>query len=520
MADTNCADQLVNGGYMGVALRQKLSDLLACENEELYPSTIADVASLCRTGGDFLALVKEASTFSLQPVKKTVDTIAQYYYRIGNGGVERAMAELAFLFDSMGKRTVVITNEEAGPGTYPLPERAIRKTLPLINADHHERSILVSHLRRLAQLIRENDVDTCIFHAWLNEHTIWDVLLCKKLGVRCILVAHGTFSFSLTLPTATRNLFSYLPYMVSLYDAVVALNDASHYYFSRFNSNTFTIPNPLPSELESLIEVKARSFNVDEMPQHDAPTVLWVGRFDELKRPLDAIRIMKQVVKETPDARLVMVGKSEDGHYEPLIEQEIGKLGLADTVVMTGFTSNVIPFYQNADVFLFTTEIEGYPMVLLEAASSGLPVAMYDLPYLATADCTDWIVTAPVGDITQSASNIIRILNNPDVLNKMSNAASAYAQSLLSYDWASAWESVFAAGKRERNVLEQNGAESAFWNALLDHCLRGNEAALTKCADKALETEMAVRRHYESSNSWRIGRAVTAVPRRLFHKDA
>ena len=102
-----------------------------------------------------------------------------------------------------------------------------------------------------------------------------------------------------------------------------------------------------------------------------------MGRFEERKRPVDAVRILAAVRRSIPDARLVMVGKSEDGVQEGLVLEYAADLGVAEAVELAGYQRDVAPFYRDAALLVSTTEIEGFNMVLLEASAAGLPAVMY-----------------------------------------------------------------------------------------------------------------------------------------------
>jgi glycosyltransferase involved in cell wall biosynthesis len=52
-----------------------------------------------------------------------------------------------------------------------------------------------------------------------------------------------------------------------------------------------------------------------------------------------------------------------------------------------GFKLNVEDFYQNSSVLMLTSQFEGYPMVVAEALSHGLPVVSFEMPYLAFMKC-------------------------------------------------------------------------------------------------------------------------------------
>lgn len=104
--------------------------------------------------------------------------------------------------------------------------------------------------------------------------------------------------------------------------------------------------------------------------------ILHVGRFTHQKDPLLALRAFSEVVQSdigNSKTYLIMIG---DG---PLLEE--GKeladaLGVADSVRFLGNQTREIiaRWLASADLYLYTSWANGYPISLAEAAQSGLPI--------------------------------------------------------------------------------------------------------------------------------------------------
>lgn len=100
-----------------------------------------------------------------------------------------------------------------------------------------------------------------------------------------------------------------------------------------------------------------------------------VGRFSEQKNHAFLLRIFKNIVSKDPNAVLLLVG---DGVLRDAIETYIADNNLSENVILTGVQSNVSPFYQAMDLFLFPSLYEGLPVTLVEAQTSGLPCVISD----------------------------------------------------------------------------------------------------------------------------------------------
>ncbi|MGZ4385806.1 MAG: glycosyltransferase family 4 protein, partial [Gaiellaceae bacterium] len=68
--------------------------------------------------------------------------------------------------------------------------------------------------------------------------------------------------------------------------------------------------------------------------------------------------------------RLLVVGRGDEVRFRALARE----LGVQDDVLFLGPRSDTQRFYAAADVFVFPTLYEAFPLVALEAAASGLPI--------------------------------------------------------------------------------------------------------------------------------------------------
>ena len=108
----------------------------------------------------------------------------------------------------------------------------------------------------------------------------------------------------------------------------------------------------------------------------DACQVLFVSRLIEGKGLQYIIPYMKEInEKSGVDTRLVIVG---DGPYRETLEQLVREYQVKDYVEFAGAKSKkeLLPYYQQADLFILPSLSEGMPNVVLEAMAVGLPIAM------------------------------------------------------------------------------------------------------------------------------------------------
>ena len=105
--------------------------------------------------------------------------------------------------------------------------------------------------------------------------------------------------------------------------------------------------------------------------------ILTVGRLIKTKHHDELIQIFASI--NAPDWRLVIVGDDALKQNNKVRLKQLAKdLGIAERVELVGKRSDVDNFYNQARIFAFTSSSEGFPNVIGEAMSSGLPVVAYD----------------------------------------------------------------------------------------------------------------------------------------------
>ncbi len=100
-----------------------------------------------------------------------------------------------------------------------------------------------------------------------------------------------------------------------------------------------------------------------------------VGRFNPQKNHPFLLDIFATLLKEEPNAVLLLVGGGED---MPRMQTKAHALGIAEHVRFLGIRSDVADLMQAIDVFVFPSLYEGLPVTMVEAQAAGLPCLISD----------------------------------------------------------------------------------------------------------------------------------------------
>ncbi len=145
---------------------------------------------------------------------------------------------------------------------------------------------------------------------------------------------------------------------------IAQTNKAKEIYSRQFhNDNIIVIGNPIR-------DIKARDIERENM-------VVSVGRLIDTKNFDQLINIFNNV--ENDNWKLVIVGGDAIKQNNSITLQKlIDDLNLSDKVTLAGTQKDVESYLLRSKIFAFTSSSEGFPNVIGEAMSAGLPVVSYD----------------------------------------------------------------------------------------------------------------------------------------------
>ena len=104
-------------------------------------------------------------------------------------------------------------------------------------------------------------------------------------------------------------------------------------------------------------------------------TIVWIGRFEEEKDPLLALRVLREVRELGLDAGLVMLG---EGSLETALKAKAKTDGLEKYIEFPGWQDPVL-FLKCADVVLCTSRAESFGASIAEALLAGVAVVSPDV---------------------------------------------------------------------------------------------------------------------------------------------
>jgi glycosyltransferase involved in cell wall biosynthesis len=158
---------------------------------------------------------------------------------------------------------------------------------------------------------------------------------------------------------------------------------------------------------------------------HETPIkLLYVSAFNSYKHQLEVISAFQQLVKDYPLVELTLAGGGDDGYYSNTLTKIKHAQQSGFKIIYPGKVSmnELVGFYHEADLFIFASSCENLPNILLEAMSSGLPIACSNVEPMPSVLKDGGIYFDPFSS-TSIYQTIKKLISAPLLREKFSNTA-------------------------------------------------------------------------------------------------
>lgn len=240
----------------------------------------------------------------------------------------------------------------------------------------------------------------------------------------------------------------------------------------------------------------------------------------DVKRPLDAVKIIEKISKELPDVKLFLVGDGTPGIVQE-VKAYITEHTLENFVSLEGFRKDVRKYYENAALSLITTQFDGYNLTVLESKAFGVPIVHYDLPYLETLKDGGGSVAVPQEDIDTAADLIVRLLRDFQraELKILSEQARRSYENFATYDFINTYKKIFEQQQRGKSsttitapkFLSGSDAEM-FFKTIVYHSAIGLKTQRKKVYREGAEDKAE---EITSGLTWRLGHILLWLPLKI-----
>lgn len=284
------------------------------------------------------------------------------------GGAERVMATLANEFVAKGHQVRLVTLKKA-ISAYELDER-----IEFIggNSDITSSNPIFRRIEVVCAAIK-----SIIFYRRQLKEYKPDMILSFLTNTNLLAIMNNCISIkkypviiSERCDPRTRSKFlvKLCNKIYPLADTIVCQSKVIENYFleQNFKAITAVIANPVNEEC----------INKEEITQRQKKIVA-VGRLNNQKNYDLLIESFSDIEKDYPEHKLEIYGQ---GPEENRLQNKIDSLGLKNKILLMGTKQNVMTHVADAEIYVMSSDFEGFPNALVEAMSSGIPVISTNFP--------------------------------------------------------------------------------------------------------------------------------------------
>ena len=207
----------------------------------------------------------------------------------------------------------------------------------------------------------------------------------------------------------------------------------------------------IPESIKVVISNPINPEDLPERPDTLSKRVVAIGRLTNQKNFSLLIKSFAKLSEKYPEYILDIYG---EGEQRSQLETLINELGLGWKIHLKGPSKQVQKDIADAELFVMSSDYEGFPNALLEAVAIGLPVISTDF---ATGIARELVgeengIVVPVGNVDKLTSAIDIMLGNADMRHRMSQCnrekAKKYYTKEIIKQWDQALERIILGERR------------------------------------------------------------------------
>ena len=277
---------------------------------------------------------------------------------------------------------------------------------------------------KMVDIVTYNKLDVLHVH-YAIPHAASAYLAKQMLGgkIPIITTLHGT---DITIVGRDPSFFNITKFAMESSDVVTTVSE----YLKEKTIDTFQLQKEI-DVIHNFINPDQFEYKKCQFSDYDRPVLVHVSNFRKVKRIPDVIRVTAEVLKKK-DVMLLMIG---DGPERQQAENLCRELEICDHVKFLGKQLNVLQLLHSADIFLFPSERESFGLAALEAMICCKPVIASrsgGIPEVVFHGETGFL--SEVGDIKDMARNVLRLLDDKDLYQKMASTSKEKALKLFHSD--------------------------------------------------------------------------------------
>ena len=357
--------------------------------------------------------------------------IAFVYSTLYANGIARFIQNAANYFVQTGRYNVYIITERSSKLDYKIDNRI-----------HH---IVEGNRTLLKNKTKDLNIDFFILQNTSIRSTI---RFFKELGKFVIGMFHGLYVSAMFHGKINpyKNWISF-----DGLDAYIFIGYDDYFFYKKLGfQNEIFIPNFYTFEPNLSIQSELKTNNI-----------VMLGRAaDEIKGIIYAIKSMSLIVKEIPDAKLILLSSSSNIEH---LKNYSRTLNVYNNIKFNYYTENISQVFWNSSVLMYTSLSEAFPLAMIEGKAHGLPVVAFDVA--CSPPYQTGVINVDMLDCEALANETVKLLKDYDYRRKMGKEAKISLGQFNNADTEKLWEKLFVSllkGKKYFRELQKEVEEKYY----------------------------------------------------------
>jgi len=158
-------------------------------------------------------------------------------------------------------------------------------------------------------------------------------------------------------------------------------------------------------------------------------TVGTVGRITSIKGTDLFLQLAASLVQKTEiPLKFLIVASTADREYYRIFQTLVDELRLRNHIILVEDVEDVVPYYSLMDIFVSTAREDPFPLVILEAMASHLPVVAFSVGGIPEAVTAESALLVDDLNVASMVAGILRLIKDPDQRKAMGKAGRRHVE--------------------------------------------------------------------------------------------
>ncbi len=292
-------------------------------------------------------------------------------------GVERTITDRVNVLANMGHKVTMVTYEQGNhPYAFPIEKTVHHVDLhccyftvyryPLLKRLYEAWKMKCRFAKEIRAFVNQVHPDVIVTPTYTIE--FMEIVMSLRRQTKVVIESHTAFTHDMTGGTLIDRIQKYfLLRSVKQCDLLIALTTGDAECWKQHVRSVATVSNPLTFYPEILSDTSK-----------DYGRIIAVGRLEPQKRFDRLIDAFSLIAHKYPSWYIDIYGEGND---KERLQQQIAEKGLTKQIYFKGVTSDVYSEYERSQFFVFSSDYEGFGLVLVEAMACGIPCVSTDCPF-------------------------------------------------------------------------------------------------------------------------------------------